>query len=161
MSLHFLCIQRKQPPHDKIALLPTPFWQTPQGTFPDLFNKSNSKPPTIIFVFPMFFRKSNLLRHLRFQCFNFTRGCRWTWTRQWSCIEQLPWTYVRNCLDRASNKMMKRKGLRTCPGENHLKHQITGSIHHLLLPDFLNPCTWTGPGALTTLLFQTWTLPTS
>ena len=25
MSLHFLCIQRKQPPHDKIGLLPTPF----------------------------------------------------------------------------------------------------------------------------------------
>ena len=25
MSLHSLCIQRKQPPHDKIALLPTPF----------------------------------------------------------------------------------------------------------------------------------------
>ena len=25
MSVHFLCIQRKQPTHDKIALLPTPF----------------------------------------------------------------------------------------------------------------------------------------
>ena len=66
MSLHFVCILRKQPPHDKIALLPTPFCQTPQGTFPDLFNKSKSKPPTIIF--PMFICKSTLLCHLRFQC---------------------------------------------------------------------------------------------
>ena len=115
MPLHFLCIQHIQPPQ-KIALLPTPLWQTPQGSFPDFFNRSISVPDTIIFVFPMFTRRP-FFSISNFHVFNFTSSSSMDSaliikSSAYSSSRGQP---VRNSLDRASNTIMKRRGLRTEP----------------------------------------------
>ena len=115
VPLHYLCIQYKQL-QQKFKLLPIPFLQTPKGSFPDLFSRSKSMPDTIIFVFPMF-----TLRHFFFisvfHVFSFTRS--FSMDRaliiKSSAYSSSHGQHVRNFLDRPSNTMMERSGLRTEP----------------------------------------------
>ena len=149
-------------PPQKIALeLPTPDWQTPQGYFPDFFSTSRLMPDFIIFVFPMFTRRTffsiSVFHVCTFTSSSSIDSALIIRSSAYSSSHRQP---VRNSLDRASNTKMKSSGLRTEPWWTP-----TPTSNSLLYPSptltlLSIPCTWTGPDAPATRQFLVCALPT-